>query len=123
MVEVPEGDFPMGDRIGLSDTDTLHLSRVFVRRFAIGRYPVTEFEYQAFVVEADYQAPYHWQDRDCPLGRANHPVVNVDWYDAMNYCAWLAEQTGLPYRPTYRSRVGESSAWHGRAGVAMGQQI
>jgi len=31
-------------------------------------------------------------------GRPNQPVVNVSWYDAMDYACWKAEQTGVPWR-------------------------
>jgi formylglycine-generating enzyme required for sulfatase activity len=31
-------------------------------------------------------------------GRGKHPVVNVSWDDAKHYAAWLARQTGKPYR-------------------------
>jgi formylglycine-generating enzyme required for sulfatase activity len=30
--------------------------------------------------------------------RPNQPVVNVSWYDAMDYACWKAEQTGVPWR-------------------------
>ncbi len=99
VVEVPEGKFLMGERVVFFDADPFaRMHCIFVPRFAIGRYPVTESEYQVFVAETGHEPPYHWQDRRYPAGRANHPVVNVDWFDAMAYCAWLAERTGLPYR-------------------------
>ena len=28
----------------------------------------------------------------------NHPVLNVTWNDAMQYCKWLSEKTGATYR-------------------------
>ena len=31
-------------------------------------------------------------------GRPNQPVVNVTWYDAMDYACWKAETTGVPWR-------------------------
>jgi len=34
--------------------------------------------------------------KDCGFGRGLLPVVNVEWYDAINYCNWLSVREGLP---------------------------
>ncbi|MFH1464949.1 MAG: bifunctional serine/threonine-protein kinase/formylglycine-generating enzyme family protein [Pseudomonadota bacterium] len=44
---------------------------------------------------------------DSPIGppRPEAPVSLVTWHDALAYCLWLAQQTGLPYRlPTELER-------------------
>ena len=67
--------------------------------FKIGKYLVTNREYQAFVRGgAGYRPPSHWDGDEYPSGQGDHPVVNVSWHDAVAYCSWLTEQTGQLYR-------------------------
>jgi formylglycine-generating enzyme required for sulfatase activity len=66
--------------------------------YEIGRYPVTNAEYAAFVEASGYDAPRHWDGGRVPEGLTDHPVVYVTWRDALAYVMWLAERTGQPYR-------------------------
>ena len=72
--------------------------KVKLAAYEIGRYPVTNAEYAAFVEAAGHDAPRHWNDGRVPEGLTDHPVVNVTWRDALAYVQWLAEQTKQPYR-------------------------
>lgn len=95
---IPGGPFAMG-----SDDQTLPASerpqhRVDLPDFRIGRYPVTNRQYAAFIKDNKSQlAPQAWFNREPPPDLLDHPVVNVSWYDALAYCAWLSRQTGRRY--------------------------
>jgi len=66
------------------------------RAFWIGRVPVTNREYGAFLAAGGAAAP-PWFDepgfRD-PL----RPVVGVTWEEAASYCAWIASAAGGAWR-------------------------
>jgi formylglycine-generating enzyme required for sulfatase activity len=96
MVALPAGEFLMGspeDEEGRdSDEGPQHRVRIG-SRFALGRYPVTFADYDHFCDMTQRQKP-----EDQSWGRGRRPVINVSWNDAKNYCEWLAEATGKPYR-------------------------
>jgi formylglycine-generating enzyme required for sulfatase activity len=58
-----------------------------------GKYPVTFAEYDAFCEATDREKPY-----DNGWGRVARPVINVDFFGAAQYCAWLSGHTGDTYR-------------------------
>jgi formylglycine-generating enzyme required for sulfatase activity len=78
--------------------------------------PVINAEYAAFVVATGHpRAPFVLDQR---FADPDQPVVGVSWFDAVAYCRWLVEVTGVPYRlPTeaereYAARGGlEASDW------------
>ncbi|MCP4428208.1 MAG: SUMF1/EgtB/PvdO family nonheme iron enzyme, partial [Chloroflexi bacterium] len=84
-VEIPAGPFTMGDE---------SVRQVNVPAFAIARTPISNAQYLLFVTASDHPAPQHWQDNRIPKGLESHPVVNVNWYDAIAYCQWLSGVTG-----------------------------
>jgi formylglycine-generating enzyme required for sulfatase activity len=108
MVTVPAGRFWMGtdrqrlERAGVGwegwFEDELPYHQVYLPQYGIGRYPVTNAQYEAFVRDTGYEAPLHWDGDVAPQGKRDHPVVYVSWHDAMAYCQWLSERTGLAYR-------------------------
>ena len=66
----------------------------------IGRYPVTNQDYQEFVEATQHRVPFrddewsrdmNWDlaKRTFPPGKAHHPVTLVSWHDARAYCAWF----------------------------------
>ncbi|MFQ6102016.1 MAG: SUMF1/EgtB/PvdO family nonheme iron enzyme [Anaerolineae bacterium] len=94
-VEIPAGEFWMGSEI-YDDEKPVH--SVYVEEFAIARYPVTNAQYAVFVHATGREPPRHWEGKEPPPHLANHPVVNVSWHDAVDYCRWLSRETGREYR-------------------------
>ncbi len=94
MVRIPAGEFTMGSE-EYDDEKPVH--QIYLPDFQIGRYPVTNYEYRAFVQDTGTSPPPHWEGSDYPETLGDHPVVYVTWYDAMAYCQWLSEKTGTPY--------------------------
>jgi formylglycine-generating enzyme required for sulfatase activity len=112
MIKLPGGRFRMGDIQGIGDSDELPVHEVELDSFAICRYPVTFFKYDAFCSAMNRKKP-----DDNGWGRGHRPVVNVNWQDANEYCQWLSKETGHIYRlPTeaeweYACRAGSSSVY------------
>lgn len=62
------------------------------------KYPLTNQQYKPFIDETNHEPPRHWNGRDFPVGKANHPVVDIAWGDAVAYAEWLSQKTGKQYR-------------------------
>jgi formylglycine-generating enzyme required for sulfatase activity len=65
--------------------------------YRIGRYPVTNAEYQAFAEDARHPAPRDWENDTYPRDKGDHPVVYISWHDALAYCQWLSQKSGKRY--------------------------
>jgi formylglycine-generating enzyme required for sulfatase activity len=84
--------------------DAAYHKEHFVEAFRISKYPVTFAQFQAFIDapdgfynEAWWQA--HGSQPSAPGRQAwpidNHPRETVSWYDAVAFCFWLSDKTGL----------------------------
>lgn len=95
MVLVEAGRFQMGDEIGDLWDGTRPVHEVELGYdFLIGRYPLTFDEYDQFSDDTGWH-----RSHDHQWGRERRPVIYVNWWDAIAYCNWLSQRTGLP--PAY----------------------
>jgi formylglycine-generating enzyme required for sulfatase activity len=115
MVCIPAGAFLYGD-----DQQKKELSE-----FWIDKTPVTNAEYKKFLdatpfyrvplVKADWAQPYNWdkKTRSFPVGKADHPVVLVDWEDARAYTQWAGKRlpTEEEWEKAVRGTDGRKFSW------------
>ena len=95
LVKVKAGQFSMGNDQGDTDAKPLHQVEL-TRNFEIGVREVTYGEYRQFRLPTRSQRDQKAFNR-CP----DNPVVNISWYDAVEFCNWLSERHGL--NPCYSS--------------------
>jgi formylglycine-generating enzyme required for sulfatase activity len=119
--DVPAGPFTMGS--------TKEQAKVNLPAFQIGKYPVTNAQYAAFVRDGGYtskwrkcwtQAGWEWRgDRTEPdtfggvFDLPNHPVVVVTWYEAIAFCRWLTERLRMVkvIRPNQSVTLPSEAQW------------
>ncbi len=90
MMDVEGGTFKMGSEDGYADEQPVHKVRVV--DFRIARTPTTNYQFGLFCAATGRNLAAHtpfW-------GRyGNNPVVQVMWYDAVEYANWLSSQLGF----------------------------
>jgi formylglycine-generating enzyme len=111
------------------------------RPFYVGTYHVTRGQFRQFVADTHYNTDaekgekpgaYGWDPETKDFGfnekyswrnagfeqTDEHPVVNVSWNDAVEYCKWLSKKEGKTYRlPTeaeweYACRAGTATRYY-----------
>jgi len=145
-VFISGGEFTMGSPVGEVGRDIYKLSniasnetqhQVMVSDFYISKYAVTVKEFKRFIEESGYRtdaenggysfilegkAKVNWRYGVSgivrPQTEENHPVVHVSWNDAVAYCVWISEKTGMLFRlPTeaeweYACRAGTTTPFN-----------
>ena len=67
--------------------------RLYLPEFYIGKHPVTNGQYAVFVKQTQAAAPSHWKRGKIPVGKEQHPVVEVSWNEATAFCRWVSQET------------------------------
>jgi iron(II)-dependent oxidoreductase len=127
MALIAEGQFVMGSNTGPEDEKPEH--RVFVKSFFMDVLPVSNADFakflnarglknqlgESFYDDDDRDARIHqrgstWQ---ADLGYATHPVNEVSWVGARDYCAWLNKRlpTEAEWEKAARGTDGRKYPW------------
>jgi formylglycine-generating enzyme required for sulfatase activity len=140
LVLIPAGSFVMGDNNGHHDEKPAHKVTIS-KPFYLGRCEVTVAQFRQFVEATGYTTDaekgtgfqgafgwdratmdfkmneeFSWQNTGFPQSDS-HPVVNVSWNDAMEFCNWLSGKEGRHFRlPTeaeweYACRAGTTTSY------------
>lgn len=94
MLHIPQGEFLMGRENGPDNEKPVH--RVWVDKFMIGKFPVTNREYLTYVEQNGATEPPFWREE--MFSDLDKPVVGISWFDAADYCGWLSDKTGYLFR-------------------------
>ena len=94
MKPVEGGIFKMGDVMGDGEYEDETVHTVSLNSYRMGATPVTWHQYGLYCLATGLEPP-----QDSGWGRADRPVINVSWYDAVEYANWLSGKKGL--QPSY----------------------
>ena len=96
MVVIPAGDFMIGspvDEPGRASNEGPRHEVKIGRRFAVSSDEAVFAEWDLCVKFGNCHPI-----SDGGWGRGNQPVINITWFDAKQYVAWLSRMTGRDYR-------------------------
>lgn len=106
MVAIPA---PPGEEYGVMETD----NPCRVTAFSIGKYPVTQAEWQAVMGSN----PSHFR------GDPRLPVENVSWEEAVAFCDRLSDAHGLTGSDRYRLPTEAEWKWAASGGVREDRSV
>jgi iron(II)-dependent oxidoreductase len=98
MVFIPAGGFLMGSKpsdgmVGLQiGVDELPQRRVTLAGFFIDQYEVTVGDYRKFIAATGHLPPRIWTDSRYHPPSDDHPVIDVRWFDANDFCSWAGKR-------------------------------
>ncbi len=98
MVLIPGGSFEMGaaENEAESNDDELPQHLVTVPTFFMGRYPVTQAQWQ--VVASFPKIDIELSPDPANFKGDDRPVERVNWHEAVEFCQRLSVKTGRNYR-------------------------
>ncbi|GJL78892.1 MAG: hypothetical protein NPINA01_18810 [Nitrospinaceae bacterium] len=95
MISVPAGVFLMGSKQEEGRPDERPQRKVYLDTYAIDAHEVTNKRYLKFIHATDRKEPLNpYGDKllSEESGVDNLPVVQLTWYDAVDYCRWAGKR-------------------------------
>jgi formylglycine-generating enzyme required for sulfatase activity len=94
LLKINPGEFVRKDQTPGAQEQTVQLTRAFFlsdREINVG-------QFEQFISDAEYpeaEKPGKWPGVDAPISPTpDHPVQQVNWYDAVLFCNWLSRKEG-----------------------------
>lgn len=123
LVKIPSGKFIMGSDRNVDESPQCVVT--IDKPFWMGRFEITNEQYRAFNPKHDsrdeHRHGYQFGRRGYSMNGDKQPVVRVSWQEAMNFCKWLSDKTGMKFSlPTeaqweWACRAGSATPyWYGK---------
>ncbi|MBN3958916.1 formylglycine-generating enzyme family protein [Nostoc sp. NMS8] len=118
MVYIPSGEFWMGspESEGKRYSNERPQHKVTVKPFLMSKYAITQAEWREVATLREVRQ--NLKLRPSRNGGKSHPITQVSWFDAIEFCDRLSEKTGKQYRlPSeaeweYACRAGTTTPFH-----------
>jgi formylglycine-generating enzyme required for sulfatase activity len=116
MIAIPGGTYLMGSSERKPSLNEQPVHSVMVQPFWMSKHPVTKAQWKSVAC----LPPVNHTLKKLPSrsGSANHPVVQISWYEATEFCERLSRKTGHKYRLPSESewefscRAGTTTPFH-----------
>ncbi len=108
-VKIQAGTFWMGNHVEDILTESSEKPQFEMKipySFSVARFPVTNHQFLVFLKQTG-------RENYSSIGNEilNHPVVNVNWQDATDYCKWLTKTFRQKLEPGYMFRLPSEAEW------------
>ena len=105
MALIPAGSFEMDDHLD-NMSDALPVHTVTLDGFYIDKTEVTVGQFKAFLADSGYNWAGSWDEVDQYSPSGDHPMIEVNYDDAVAYCEWAGKRLPTEAEWEYAARGG-----------------